>query len=147
MTAENDFTTFNGIPVEDMTDAQLDEFSRALEEARAARIIAGFDGVRQGYIEAVNKIEEMVKPYGLDAERFITMTPAALRAHILNRLDSSRPIAPRTTRVAPKYRNPQNPEQTWTGRGNKPHWVRDFEKGGGKLDDARIPADEGATAG
>ena len=25
----------------------------------------------------------------------------------------------------PKYRNPANPEQTWTGRGKKPGWLRD----------------------
>ncbi len=25
----------------------------------------------------------------------------------------------------PKYRNPNNPEQTWTGRGKKPNWLKD----------------------
>lgn len=25
--------------------------------------------------------------------------------------------------VAPKYRNPANPEQTWSGRGKRPHWL------------------------
>lgn len=25
--------------------------------------------------------------------------------------------------VAPKYRNPDNPEETWTGRGRKPRWL------------------------
>ena len=25
--------------------------------------------------------------------------------------------------VAPKYRNPENPAETWTGRGRKPKWV------------------------
>ncbi|MDS4040030.1 MAG: H-NS histone family protein [Candidatus Competibacter sp.] len=24
----------------------------------------------------------------------------------------------------PKYRNPENPEQTWTGRGKKPGWLK-----------------------
>lgn len=27
--------------------------------------------------------------------------------------------------VKPKYRNPLNAEQTWTGRGRKPQWVLD----------------------
>jgi DNA-binding protein H-NS len=27
-------------------------------------------------------------------------------------------------KVAPKYRNPANPEQTWTGRGVSPTWVQ-----------------------
>ena len=25
----------------------------------------------------------------------------------------------------PKYRNPNNPEQTWTGRGKKQNWLKD----------------------
>lgn len=28
-----------------------------------------------------------------------------------------------TGKVAPKYRNPKNPEQTWTGRGRRPRWM------------------------
>lgn len=26
-------------------------------------------------------------------------------------------------KVAPKYRNPKNPEETWTGRGRQPKWL------------------------
>lgn len=33
--------------------------------------------------------------------------------------------APRKTgiKVAPKYRNPARPEETWTGRGRQPRWM------------------------
>src|SRR3954454_4457494 len=27
-------------------------------------------------------------------------------------------------KVAPKYRNPDNPAETWTGRGRQPRWVQ-----------------------
>ncbi|MHA6263419.1 H-NS histone family protein [Arenibacterium sp. CAU 1754] len=27
--------------------------------------------------------------------------------------------------AAPKYRNPENPEQTWSGMGRKPQWFHD----------------------
>lgn len=38
----------------------------------------------------------------------------------------------RTGKVAAKYRNPANPEQTWTGRGMKPVWLRSLlEQGRG----------------
>lgn len=40
-------------------------------------------------------------------------------------------------KVAPKYRNPSNQEQTWSGRGVTPKWVADL-KGEGKLDSALI---------
>jgi DNA-binding protein H-NS len=32
--------------------------------------------------------------------------------------------------VAPKYRDPQNPENTWTGRGRMPRWLQAATKGG-----------------
>jgi DNA-binding protein H-NS len=40
-------------------------------------------------------------------------------------------------KVAPKYRNPANPEQTWTGRGVSPTWVQAL-KAAGTLDAALI---------
>ena len=36
--------------------------------------------------------------------------------------------------VAPKYRNPQNPSETWTGRGLKPRWLVAAMRGGRKLE-------------
>jgi DNA-binding protein H-NS len=32
--------------------------------------------------------------------------------------------------VAPKYRDPKNPENTWTGRGRMPRWMAAATKGG-----------------
>jgi DNA-binding protein H-NS len=32
--------------------------------------------------------------------------------------------------VAPKYRDPKNPENTWTGRGRMPRWLAAATKGG-----------------
>jgi DNA-binding protein H-NS len=40
-------------------------------------------------------------------------------------------------KVAPKYRNPANPDQTWTGRGVSPVWVQAL-KAAGTLDTALI---------
>jgi len=42
------------------------------------------------------------------------------------------------SKVAPKYRNPSNPEQTWTGRGVKPRWLREFTDKGRKIEDFLI---------
>lgn len=39
----------------------------------------------------------------------------------------------------PKYRNPANPEQTWTGRGKKPGWLKQALESGAKLEDFAIP--------
>jgi DNA-binding protein H-NS len=40
--------------------------------------------------------------------------------------------------VAPKYRNPQNPEETWAGRGLTPKWLTAAIKGGKSADDFLI---------
>ena len=40
-------------------------------------------------------------------------------------------------KVEPKYRNPANAEQTWTGRGIAPGWIQAL-KAEGKLDSALI---------
>ena len=36
--------------------------------------------------------------------------------------------------VAPKYRNPENPTETWAGRGLKPRWLVAAMRGGKKLE-------------
>jgi len=36
--------------------------------------------------------------------------------------------------VAPKYRNPKDPSQTWAGRGLQPIWLRDALKSGKKIE-------------
>ena len=41
--------------------------------------------------------------------------------------------------VPPKYRNPQNPQETWTGRGRKPLWlVAQLQKRGATIKDFAI---------
>ncbi|MBZ4194820.1 MAG: H-NS histone family protein [Candidatus Contendobacter sp.] len=54
--------------------------------------------------------EQMVKLAGT-----LDMTPQEI-------LDFS--IRKRRAPGVPKYRNPANPEQTWTGRGKKPGWLK-----------------------
>ena len=38
-------------------------------------------------------------------------------------------------KVAPKYRNPANPKETWTGRGKHPRWMAALIAKGKKADD------------
>ncbi len=41
-------------------------------------------------------------------------------------------------KVAPKYRNPANPKETWTGRGKQPRWLAALTAKGKKADDFLI---------
>jgi len=44
----------------------------------------------------------------------------------------------RRREVIAKYRNPDNPSETWAGRGRKPKWVQDRLDQGTPLDDLLI---------
>ena len=46
--------------------------------------------------------------------------------------------------VRPKYRNPSNPAEVWSGRGKQPLWVRKQLKTGKKLNQLLIGANLGA---
>jgi DNA-binding protein H-NS len=41
-------------------------------------------------------------------------------------------------KVAPKYRNPANPKETWSGRGMPPRWMAALIKKGKKVEDFLI---------
>ncbi len=44
-----------------------------------------------------------------------------------------RPVGKKRAKVAPVYRNPDNHDQTWTGRGRAPLWIAEAEaKHGGR---------------
>ena len=41
-------------------------------------------------------------------------------------------------KVPPKYRNPERPSETWSGRGKQPRWVGAHLRSGMKVDDLLI---------
>ncbi len=43
-----------------------------------------------------------------------------------------------TGKVAPKYRNPENANETWTGRGRQPRWLTAFTDAGRNRDEFLI---------
>ena len=43
--------------------------------------------------------------------------------------------------VFPKFRNPDDPSETWAGRGKQPRWLAEQLRSGKKLDDFRIEMD------
>jgi DNA-binding protein H-NS len=59
------------------------------------------------------------------------------RLAINDAISSDKPRRP-YPKVLPKYQNPKNPTQKWSGRGRQPHWVRAQLKAGKKLGHFRI---------
>lgn len=59
------------------------------------------------------------------------------RGHSLAQLLSDMPAKAKSV-VAPKYANPADPLQTWSGRGRKPAWVVAALDSGKSMDDLAI---------
>jgi DNA-binding protein H-NS len=48
------------------------------------------------------------------------------------------PSRRRSSAVSPKFRNPAEPHQTWSGRGKRPHWVTELLDAGISIQDFQI---------
>ena len=71
---------------------------------------------RQIEAELLNRIDEELQKLDALRAELLAMKPARLPVEVAKkkRVKSSRPA---------KFRNPSNPEQTWTGLGKPPAWV------------------------
>jgi DNA-binding protein H-NS len=79
---------------------------------------------------ALKAAEEAVREHGFTLAELTAFVPqGAGRAR--RRIAEGGPGVPR-------FRNPENPDQTWSGRGRRPRWVHDAEAAGRSLEDLRI---------
>ena len=74
---------------------------------------------RQIESELLGRIDEELANLEQRRAELLAMKPAAKPEEKKKRVKSSRP---------PKYRNPSNPEQTWTGRGKAPTWMTGLDR-------------------
>ncbi|WP_372015976.1 H-NS histone family protein [Pseudoxanthomonas sp. 10H] len=80
------------------------------------------------------KLTRLARAEGYTIEELFGGGPAATR----------KPAAParqgrKLGKVAPKYRNPENPKETWTGRGKQPRWLAAYTAKGRDLGEFVIP--------
>ena len=83
------------------------------------------------------KIVALAKEAGLSASDISKALSEGKAAKSTKGPKNARQSALAGKTVAPKYRNPANHEQTWTGRGVAPTWVQAL-KAAGTLDSALI---------
>lgn len=81
--------------------------------------------------KVIAKITQLAKENGISIGQIATALKEGKPAK------ATKKIAAKRAKVAPKYRNPANAEQTWTGRGRAPLWVQEL-KNAGTLDSALI---------
>jgi DNA-binding protein H-NS len=88
-------------------------------QTQVGKAIAGYEDRKKR--EALAKLEEKAKEMGFALSDLLGSAPARKRAT-----------------VAPKYANPANSGETWTGRGRKPRWVEAALNAGRKIEDLLI---------
>src|SRR5262245_47199327 len=78
------------------------------------------------HVEVTQLLHEKLQAEKLALEKRLKLleTPVSTR----------RPYPP----VSPKYRNPDRPSETWSGRGKRPRWLVAQMKAGGRIDDFKI---------
>lgn len=70
-----------------------------------------------------NKIQDLVKSHGLDIEMLVWKPEES---------------AKKKKQYPPKYQNPKNPSEVWTGLGKRPKWVVAILAEGVKLEELLI---------
>jgi DNA-binding protein H-NS len=88
-------------------------------QSQVAKTISGFE-VRKKQ-EAIAKLEEHARTFGFTLGELVGSAVPRKRKS-----------------VAPKYANPANKSDTWTGRGRRPRWVEAALKSGKSMDDLAI---------
>jgi DNA-binding protein H-NS len=101
----------------DLEKLSLDELRKLRKDVEKA--IASFQDRKKA--EARKKLEEVARDFGFS----------------LNEITETAPVRKRKP-AEPKYANPENPSQTWTGRGRKPGWMVAALKRGLSLDEMKI---------
>ena len=87
--------------------------------------------------KVLSKIVALAKEAGLTAADITKALSSGKSAKAAKAPKVAKKGALAGKKVAPKYRNPANTEQTWTGRGVSPTWVQAL-KAAGTLDSALI---------
>lgn len=130
---ENEPTALDDLreAVREMDYPELTEAARIVERERNSR-------AKQAKKQAQQELREVAQRYGLSVEEIISTSGSSGKRQTGRKSQG---------KVPPKFRHPEDPSSTWTGRGRKPRWVREWEDAGGSLDDLRIPSEDQGEAG
>ena len=91
----------------------------------------GTDELWTLHLEVVQLLQERIKVEKQALEERLRLLNAPLSDRAVS---ERRPYPP----VLAKYRNPERPSETWSGRGKQPRWVVAQLKSGKRIDDFRI---------
>lgn len=106
----------------DLTSLSLEELVSLIDEAKVLIVEKQELNVQKGYLQVVQIANEL----GLSVEELM-----ARGRGVIPKTKIKKPVAPR-------YRNPLNAAETWTGRGKQPRWVQEKISRGITLEDMLI---------
>ena len=76
--------------------------------------------------ETLRMMRELAESKGVDFEE------------IVQELGGAKKDKSRNGNLPPKFRHPEDPSKTWSGRGRKPQWLRDLEAQGHSADEYKV---------
>lgn len=94
-------------------------------------------GKRKPLMTVRKKLTQLAKAEGYTINELFS-GPAAATAPRARKSAGAASKGRKTGKVAPKYRNPANPAETWTGRGKHPRWMAAEVSKGRKAEDFLI---------
>lgn len=112
-------------PTIDLQNCSLPELQALIEQATLAK----HQVHKKAIAQAKADVEALLAERGLSFEEVFKVKPATTG-------QGTRAGIP----VAPKYANPADATQTWSGRGKRPHWMRDAIEAGHTLESLAIKA-------
>jgi DNA-binding protein H-NS len=102
-----------------MTSKSLDEIERQIKALQA-------EAEELKLAEGIEQLRVVIKKYRVGLPHF-----RIALAGVKKRKRAS-------GKISPAYRNPNNPAETWTGRGRKPRWLVAALDAGSTVDQCRI---------
>ena len=102
-------------------------------EAKIRELQAKAEALKVTEKPGIKQLKAVLKKYKLSASDIDQAMDGRSRG-----AGTGRGSALKGKKVKPKYRNPANRNETWTGRGLKPRWMVAAMKGGKKLEDFAI---------
>ncbi len=103
--------------LENLNELSLDELKKLQKDV--AKAIETYEDRALKAVRA--EMDALARQHGYTLEKVLANTPVSARKP-----------------VAPKYANPEDSDQTWSGRGRKPKWVVDALAKGKSLEDLAI---------
>ncbi len=106
----------------ELSQLTIAELKALIAEAEALIVARKDEELRNTYLEFAEKARAL----GMTVDEILAVGSKGARK-----------AAPATGKkpVAVRYRNPRNPQETWTGRGKQPRWLAALINGGAKLED------------